>query len=88
MKRLWLMWALAALMILPGCASGSAGAPRLAAPDATLTAPCAHPARHINAPTFEVMAGRIGDDLITCARRHAALSRWAADVVAALGGVE
>jgi hypothetical protein len=70
----------AALLILSGCASGGAGVPRLPPPDAALTAPCAHPSAHLGAETLEIMAGRIGDDLIDCGARHAALATWAAAI--------
>jgi hypothetical protein len=30
------------------------------------------------------MAGRIGDDLITCAERHQALAEWSSGVVSAM----
>lgn len=75
---------LSALLPLTACSgSGGAGA-RLAPPDATITAPCARPERHLGAGDWEIIAGRIGDDLILCGQRQAALAAWAAGVVEAI----
>jgi hypothetical protein len=73
-------------LALTACAgSGPAGA-RLAPPDASLTAPCARPERHLGVNDFEIMAGRIGDDLILCGAKQAALAKWSTGVVEAMGG--
>lgn len=47
--------------------------------------PCPHPSRHLGAGDWELVAGRIGDDLIDCGARQAGLAQWARGVVAAVG---
>lgn len=41
--------------------------------DAALAAPCDRPERHLTAGDWEIMAGRLGDALILCASKHAAI---------------
>lgn len=55
------------------------------APDAALTAACPRPERHLRAGDWEVIAGRVGVDLIRCGQEKAALAAYVADLRAAIG---
>lgn len=70
-----LMLVIAAL-VLPACAALKSAGAIIPPPDAGLTAPCAHPADHLDVQDWELMAGRIGDDLILCGQRQAALTAY------------
>jgi hypothetical protein len=60
---------------------------RAAPPDATVTAPCDAPERHLRGNDWEVIAGRLGLALIDCGERQAELVRYLGDVSGALQGV-
>ena len=47
---------------------------------------CGAPARHLRGGDWELIAGRLGDDLIDCEAKRAGLAAWAAGVVRAVGG--
>jgi hypothetical protein len=79
------MMALPALWLLTACDGFAPAGAHLPPPDAALTAPCAHPSRHLDAGDWEIVAGRIGDDLIACGAAHAALAAWAAGVAQVMG---
>lgn len=62
------------------------GKVRAAPPDATVTAPCDAPERHLRGNDWEVIAGRLGLALIDCGERQAAVVRYLGDVTGALQG--
>lgn len=62
----------------------AAGRPRLEAPQETTLAPCSRPEAHLSARDWEIIAGRIGDALIDCGAKQAALAEWAKGVAATL----
>ena len=52
---------------------GSVGALRIEPPPASISAPCARPESYLGAGDWELVAVRIGDALIECALKQAAL---------------
>lgn len=54
--------------------------------DESVLAPCGDPRTHLGAGDWELIAGRIGDDLILCGKNHAALTDWARGTISARAG--
>lgn len=55
-------------------------------PQAVFAQPCARPEQFLSAGDWELIAGRIGDELIDCEAKRAGLGLWANGVSQALGG--
>lgn len=66
----------AALLTLQGCGS-SRGGVRVEAPDEATLAACETPQTYLGVDDWEIMTGRIGDALILCRKKHAALADYA-----------
>jgi hypothetical protein len=69
---------LAALLLMPACTgSKGVGALRIEPLPATVAKTCRHPSSFLGAGDWELIAGRLGDELITCnARRGAAVDAY------------
>lgn len=62
---------LAAPLLLTAClGSNGAGVLRIEPLPATVAAPCKHPSSFLDATDWEIIAGRIGDELIRCREKH------------------
>lgn len=76
---------LAAPLLLAACNVSTVAGVRIDPPPASIAAPCGHPREHLGAGDWELIAGRIGDELIDCRARHAALAEWSAGVIKVQG---
>lgn len=74
---------LLAALALTACGGLKPGGAQIPRPDTSLTAPCARPENHLGAGDWEIMAGRIGDDLIRCGQEKEALAAYINDVIGA-----
>ena len=59
--------------MLNGCAQSGAGKLRIDPAPANVTAPCKRPEDFLQAQDWEIIAGRIGDELIDCGQKHSLL---------------
>ncbi|GHF33409.1 hypothetical protein GCM10017056_01030 [Seohaeicola zhoushanensis] len=88
MKHARILMLTAAVLALTACdASGPAGAPRLEPPPAGAMRVCRHPTEFLPPPgsgDWEIIAGRIGDELLRCRAEKQVLATWAAGVSAAI----
>lgn len=88
MRRARILALLAGCLALTACAgSGPAGA-RIEPPPVSSLRACRHPAEFLPAPgqgDWEIIAGRIGDELIRCRGEKDTLLLWARGVLAAIG---
>ena len=83
MKPARILMLLAASQALTACDDWNAVGPRLEAPQETTLAPCAHPSAYLATADWEILAGRLGDELLDCRAKQAALADWARGVDAA-----
>lgn len=72
-------------LTLQGCGSRPAGALRVEAPDEATLASCEAPQAYLGVDDWEIMAGRIGDALILCGKKHEALADYARAVSKIVG---
>ena len=85
MKLAPILALLIAFPLLTACGgSKRAGVAEISRPSPDTLAPCARPERHLGARDWEIMAGRIGDDLIRCGMKHQALAGYVGRVQEAL----
>lgn len=61
------------LLILSGCAQNGAGKLRIDPAPANATAPCKRPEVYLGANDWEIIASRIGDELVDCGQKHSIL---------------
>lgn len=55
-----------ACLPLTACLGSNAAGVRIEPLPASIAAPCPHPSRHLSTGDWEIMAGRLGDDLLAC----------------------
>lgn len=85
MKRAMTLW-LAGVCLLTTACGGSSGAGKLRIEEApaSVTEPCGRPEKYLTAQDWELIAGRIGDELIECGKKHSILverDRYVVDVL-------
>jgi hypothetical protein len=74
MKSAPILPLLIAYLALTACGGSNAvGALKIEPAPANITAPCKRPEDYLNAKDWEIIAGRIGDELIDCGAKQAAL---------------
>lgn len=72
-----------AALPLTACGASVSGGARVQEADASLTSACDRPEQHISAGDWEIMAGRLGDALIECGQKQAALAEYLNDIIGA-----
>ena len=79
------LWLPIVCLLTAACSASSSGGVRLQPPPQT--EPCRHPTTFLPPPgtgDWELLAGRLGDELIRCGEDKAAMEAWVRSVVAVL----
>ena len=90
MKRALILPLLAVCLLLTACAGSRPAGARIEPPPAAAVRTCRHPTEFLPAPgqgDWELIAGRIGDELIRCRAEKEVLREWAEDLVHAAGKI-
>lgn len=79
-KRGRILWPLVACLPLIACGGSKPVGVKPRPVEAAIERPCRHPSEFLGGNDWEVITGRVGDELILCGKEKAALAQWAAGV--------